>query len=144
MYIGCVIQMTAAPDSAALVTYAARLVRIVTRAADDDAPACMRILSQLDELGPVGVGDLARADRASQPSTSAVVRILEQRGWVSRSAHAHDARSTLVVLTDDGHAALAAARRRNGEVLEGLRAAHGVDEDALRAAVEVLRTLTST
>ena len=37
--------------SSQLVTYAARLVRVVGRQASGDSPASLRLLSQLDELG---------------------------------------------------------------------------------------------
>jgi len=128
--------------SAELVTYAARLVRIVARAAAGDSPAAVRVLSILDELGPLTVGDLAKADRTSQPTTSSALRALEGRGLVARVAHPQDARSTLVTLTDAGHAELAAARRRNGEVVDRLLAYHDVDQQTLTRVVATLRTLT--
>ena len=54
--------------SSELVTYAARLVRVVGRQASGDSAASLRLLSQLDELGPSTVTDLAKADRTSQPT----------------------------------------------------------------------------
>jgi len=131
------------PPSAELVTYAARLVRVVARAAANESPASLRLLSQLDELGEISVTELARADRTTQPTTSAGVRALEEKGWVTRVAHPGDARSTLLALTDSGRAELAAARTRHGAVVEELAARHGLDPAALTQAVEVLRTLTT-
>src|SRR5690242_3436775 len=88
--------------SSELVTYAARLVRVVGRQAAGDSAAALRLLSQLDELGPSTVTDLAKADRTSQPTVSAALRALEDSGLVARQAHPADARSTLVSLTDEG------------------------------------------
>ena len=143
MYIGWVIHTNDPATGSELVTYAARLVRVVTRSSADDSPAGTRLLSQLDELGPVSVGDLARADRTSQPTVSAAVGQLEERGLVTRLAHPTDARSTLVTLTDGGRTALTRARRRNGEVLDRLCERHGISPEAVADAVAVLRTLTT-
>jgi DNA-binding MarR family transcriptional regulator len=128
--------------SSELLTYSARLVRVVTRAAASDSPAALRLLSQLDELGEVTITELARADRTSQPTVSTGVRILEEKGWVQRVGNPDDARSTLLALTDAGREELASARRRHGLVVDELAAKHGVGPDAIREAVAVLRTLT--
>jgi DNA-binding MarR family transcriptional regulator len=129
--------------SSQLVTHAARLVRVVTRAAASDSPAMLRLLSQLDELGPLTVTGLARADRTSQPTTSAAVKAMEERGFVTRVAHEADARSTLVTLADAGREELRAARVRHAAVLDELIARHGVSRADLETAVTVLRTLTA-
>jgi DNA-binding MarR family transcriptional regulator len=136
--------VTETPPTAELVTYAARLVRVVSRAAANESPAALRLLSQLDELGEISVTELARADRTTQPTTSAGVRALEEKGWVARVAHPDDARSTLLTLTDSGRAELAAARRRHGAVVEDLAAQHAIDPAAIAAAVAVLRALTTS
>ena len=128
--------------SSQLVTFAARLVRVVGRQAAGDTPAALRLLSQLDELGACTVTDLARADRTAQPTVSAALRGLEDSGLVGRVAHPDDARSTLVSLTEEGRAALAAARRRYGEVLDALIEERGIDHDEVARAIAVLRALT--
>jgi DNA-binding MarR family transcriptional regulator len=128
--------------SSELVTYAARLVRVVGRQASGDSPASLRLLSQLDELGPSTVTDLAKADRTTQPTVSAALRALEESGHVSREAHPDDARSTLVSLTDEGRAALGRARGRYGEVLDALIEERRVDPAEVARAIHVLRTLT--
>ncbi len=134
--------MPASPPSAELVRYAARLVRVVARAAANDSPASLRLLSQLDELGAITVTDLARADRSTQPTISAAVRTLEDRGWVDRVANPDDARSTLLALNDAGRAELHAARSRHGAIVDDLARRHGVEPSAIEAAVEVLRVLS--
>src|SRR4051794_35882748 len=134
--------MASSPPTAELVTYAARLVRVVSRAAASDSAASLRLLSQLDELGEITVTDLARADRTSQPTTSAGVRGLEDKGWVRRIANPSDARSTLLALTDTGRAELAAARQRHGAIVDELAEQRRVDPSAIADAVAVLRALT--
>ena len=78
--------MTATPDlqelSSDLVVYAARLVRAVRRA--NELPAGFRVLSLLDEHGPLGITALATADRCSQPTMSGAVSALADRGWVDK------------------------------------------------------------
>ena len=132
-----------AHSGAELVMYAARLVRVIGRAAALDSPVTLRLLSQLDELGPVSITELGRADRTTQPTISTAVRALEQRGLVARSANEHDARSTTLVLTEEGQAKLASARARHAEVFADLVERHGIAPDALENAVDVLRVLTT-
>jgi DNA-binding MarR family transcriptional regulator len=85
---------------AALVMYSARLGRAVSRVSLADVPAAtLRLLSQIDELAPVGIGRLAEADRCSQPTMSGAVQKLADKGWVTKTPHPTDARSSLVDLT---------------------------------------------
>jgi DNA-binding MarR family transcriptional regulator len=132
---------TSSPASE-LVTYAARLVRVVSRVSDN--PASLRLLAQLEELGPVTVTELARADRTAQPTTSAALRGLEERGLVARKPHPEDGRSSVVTLTAAGRSALADARAANGQVVTDLLQQYGVADDDVRTAVRVLKTLTTT
>jgi DNA-binding MarR family transcriptional regulator len=132
--------------SAQLMLYAGRLVRAVTRQAvgtSTEVPtASLRLLSQVEELGPVGIGALAVADRCSQPTMSAGVRSLCDRGWATKQANPQDARSSLVSLTDEGRRVLEQARRERAAVIaDRLRADPHHDEEDLATAVAVLRTL---
>lgn len=138
---------TAAPHdlealSSELVIAAGRLVRAVSRRTRSDVPAAtLRMLSQIDELGPVSVSGLATADRCSQPTASAAVQALVERGWAARRPHPTDARSTLVELTTDGAAVLAETRRRNGALVAERLRRHPTDVDDLSAAVALLKGL---
>jgi len=129
--------------SAELVLTAGRFVRAVTRHTSSDVPtATLRLLSQLDELGPVTVGALAQADRCSQPTMSAAVQYLCDRGWGAKTPNPADARSTLVDLTAPGRAVLEEARRERAAVVaDRLRADPHHDERDLATAVAVLRGL---
>jgi DNA-binding MarR family transcriptional regulator len=124
-------------ESGDLVTYAARLVRAVRRAVEH--PTGIRVLSLLDEHGPLGISALAAADRCSQPTMSGTVASLVESGLVTKSTHPHDARSSLVDLTDSGRTELARVRQANGrEVAERLTRSACSAED-LRTAIAVLR-----
>ena len=122
-----------------LVVYSARLNRAVRQGIDPQIPAAgMRVLSLLDEHGPVGVTRLAELDRCSQPTMSGAVRTLEQRGWVTKSPHPDDARASVVAATDAGRAALADVRRKNAHLIAArLRdhTDHGTEDLAIAVAV---------
>ena len=122
-----------------LTLYAARLVRLLRR--ERPQPAGLRVLSILDETGPLGVGQLAGVDQCSQPTMTGIVRGLVERGWVTKTGDPADARASRIDLTSAGRRVLADARAANGAlVADRLRAAGGSAEQ-LDAAVAVLRTI---
>ncbi|MGZ4493791.1 MAG: MarR family winged helix-turn-helix transcriptional regulator [Nocardioides sp.] len=126
-----------------LVVYSGRLVRAVSRRTSSDVPAAaLRLLSQVDELAPVTVGALAQSDRCSQPTMSAAVQNLVDKGWAGKDPNPADARSSLVSLTDEGRTVLGAARRRNAQVVAA-RLHHDPvhDEQDLATAVALIRGL---
>lgn len=132
--------------SAELVLYTGRLVRAVTRRSAGRSPdvptASLRLLSQVDELGPVTIGALAAADRCSQPTMSAGVQALCERGWAAKTPNPEDARSSLVTLTEAGRSVLTEARRaRAAVVADRFRSDPNHDEQDLATAVAVLRAL---
>ena len=104
-----------------LVVQSARLVRAVRR--ELELPAGTRIISLLDQHGPLGITQLADLDRCSQPTMSAAVSQLVDQGWVSKAPNPADARGTVVTLSDDGRDELARVRRRHGERVAALVAA---------------------
>jgi DNA-binding MarR family transcriptional regulator len=111
-----VTQGTLAPTlerlSAELVLYTGRLTRALSRSTATDVPtATLRLLSQLDELEPATIGALAAADNTSQPTMSAGVQNLVEKGWATKSPNPADARSSLVRLTDAGRTELTTARQ---------------------------------
>lgn len=125
-----------------LVTAAGRLVRQVRRSAPQVAPA-LRLLALLDDHGPITVGRVAVLDGTSQPTATAAVRGLVDRGWVDRTPHPDDARSTLLGLTPAGRTSLAEQRRRNAALVrDRLLAAGRHSPDDLARAVDLLRALT--
>jgi DNA-binding MarR family transcriptional regulator len=124
-------------QSSELVVQAARLVRAVRRRVAQ--PAGIRILSLLDELGPLGVTALAEADRSSQPTISGAVSQLVDEGWVAKKPDLSDARRSVVQLTTQGRKRLAEARRDNGLAVAERLARTGHSADDVAHAVAVLR-----
>ena len=121
-----------------LVVHAARLVRAVRR--ELELPAATRIISLIDEVGPLGISQLAELDRCSQPTMSAAVAQLVESGWVSKAPNPADARGTVVTLSDSGRAELARVRRLHGERVAALVHAHpDLTTEDLATAVAVLR-----
>ena len=129
--------------SSDVVMYAARMIRAVRQDSSPDVPlAGIRVMASLDEHGPLGVSQLARLERCSQPTMSATVTMLEARGWVTKSPRPEDARATLVDFTDAGRAALAGVRRTHAQLIADRltnHTEHGVDD--LATTVAVLRDL---
>lgn len=66
-------------------------------------------LHTADRLGPVSLGELARAVQVSQATMSGILDRLEKRGMVARARDARDRRNVMISLTDRGRAVLAAA-----------------------------------
>jgi DNA-binding MarR family transcriptional regulator len=122
-----------------LTLYAARLVRLLRR--ELPQPVGMRVLSILDESGPLGITQLAAADQCSQPTMSGTVHGLVDRRWVTKQADPADARGSLVSLTPKGRSVLADARAANGAAIADRLAAAGTSAGDLATAVAVLRAV---
>ena len=126
-----------------LVVLSARLVREVRRRHRDSAPAAIRVMSLVDELGASTVSALAEADRCSQPTMTGLVNGLAERGWLERLPHPDDARSSLVSMTTQGRAALDDVRRRNAALVAERITASGRTPEELATAVAVLSDVLS-
>ena len=133
--------------SAELVLYTGRLVRAVTRrrrTSTQVPTASLRLLSQLDELGPLSIGALAAADRCSQPTMSGRGRsAVRARLGQPSSPNPRDARSSLVD-ADRGRSRRPGRRpaaSARAVVTERLRSDPHHDEQDLATAVAVLRGL---
>jgi DNA-binding MarR family transcriptional regulator len=99
-------------------------------------------LSTLERTGPRRITDLAAVEGVTQPSMTALVRVLERDGMVERRGDPTDGRVALVAVTKEG-SDLVLARRRAGagafaQVIDKLS-----DEDAatLAAAIPALERL---
>jgi DNA-binding MarR family transcriptional regulator len=124
-----------------LVTQAARLVRAMRRRFE--LPAGVRVLSVLDEQGPLTVTQLAAAYSCSQPTMTGLVNQLLDQGWVAKAPHPTDTRAALVTATRTGTAELSRVRRLNGEAVAAQLEHHPtLTAEELRTAVTVLRALT--
>lgn len=80
-----------------------------------------RVLAVLEELGDLGVVDLAAASLSPQPTVTHALRRLEERGLVTRTPRAEDKRQRVVSITDSGKALtatlIAEARRLEADAL---------------------------
>jgi DNA-binding MarR family transcriptional regulator len=125
-----------------VVVAAARLTRLASRDVSALPHAAMRLLGRLDELGPTRISDLAKADRCSQPTMSALVQRQEESGWVRREADPADSRASLISLTDAGRGELDRARHEAGEAIATrLRQLPSSDVATLEAAVTVMHSI---
>lgn len=126
-----------------LLRSAARLSRWANRSASFEvAPARVRLLALLEELGPSRVSTLAVADHCSQPTMTAQVQRLEACGAIQRIDDPHDARAALVGMTDAGRDLLRSARRARVAALEPVLARMDhADQQRLQTTVDVLREL---
>ncbi|MET4156879.1 MarR family transcriptional regulator [Agromyces sp. PvR057] len=124
-----------------LVAVNSRLTRLAASASGNtESPAIWRTLAVLRDLGPVRLGELARASRVSQPTMTKLVHTLDERGWIRRIADAGDARAWLISADASGIAALNAWRDEIATVLEPTFADLTDDEVAtLAASVEIVR-----
>ncbi len=123
-----------------LLRAAALLTRWASRHAALDLPlAQARLLSLVQEIGPVRIGELAAADHCSQPTMSVQVQVLESQGWLERSIDPADSRASLICLTRSGHRALERAREaRRDAVKPLLQTLDASDRRRLRDAVRVI------
>jgi DNA-binding MarR family transcriptional regulator len=123
-----------------LVTQAARLIRTMRRR--HALPAGVRVLSVLDEQGPLTVTRLSAAYSCSQPTMTGLVNLLLEKGWAVKEPHPTDTRAALVVATAAGTAELTRVRRINGDAVALQLEQHPTLTEAdLRTAVTVLREL---
>ena len=111
---------------------------------DDLSLTALSTLDQLDRSGPARLGELAAAQRVTQPAMTALVKRCEAGGLLARAADAGDGRVALVALTDAGRSHVAAARAaRSGALAELLTALPDTDVRALERAVPALTRLVS-
>jgi len=99
-------------------------------------------LSTLERTGPRRLTDLAMNEEITQPSMTALVTQLQERGFVERRSDPGDARVVLVAITEDGLKQLRKIRRAGAAVLAGLiDKLEEPDLTALKAALPALRRL---
>lgn len=126
-----------------LVTSSARLIRFAARQSASPVPrALARALSVINELGEPRIGDIAAADRISQPTATTLVQKLEERGWVRRTTDPTDARAVRIAITDAGRTAITEFRQSAADALApGLSELSAEDLQALARGVQALTTL---
>jgi DNA-binding MarR family transcriptional regulator len=96
--------------------------------------------------GALRITDLADVEGLAQPTTTLLVKRLEQRGWVRRERHDHDGRIVMVSLTPAGSVVLEEYRWLfSAALLTGLTEVTTEEEiDSLISATETLDALIVT
>lgn len=100
-------------------------------------------LSRLDRLGPMTTTALARREQITPQAMGATVAGLEKLGLVTRSAHATDARQSILTLTPQGLAAVYAGRNAVVDKVTAVLAESFADEEVevLSAAAPLIERL---
>jgi DNA-binding MarR family transcriptional regulator len=99
-------------------------------------------LSTLDRTGPRRITDLAVVEGVTQPSMTALVKVLEHDGLVERRADPSDGRVALVALTEAGLELIRARRQSGAEAFAQLIDKLPAEESAaLAAAIPALEHL---
>ena len=123
----------------ALYSLAAGIIRRRSRTLSLTAAST---LATLERTGPRRLTDLAVAEEIAQPSMTALVTQLEQRGFAERLRDRVDARVVLVAITRDGRQFLRERRRVGAEaVTELIETLDEQDAAALKAALPALLRL---
>lgn len=103
-----------------------------------------RILSRLNDAGPLRIGDLAAAERSSQPTITNHIKRLEALGLAGRETDPADARVSLISATPDGKQKLSAIRQEIGRYLAPrLAELSDSDQKTIRDALDLLNDLVN-
>jgi DNA-binding MarR family transcriptional regulator len=99
-------------------------------------------LSTLDRTGPRRITELAVIEGVTQPSMTALVKVLERDGMVERRGDPNDGRVALVAVTKAGSGLVRARRRAGAEAFAQLIDKLSDDDAAtLEAAIPALERL---
>jgi DNA-binding MarR family transcriptional regulator len=93
--------------SAELAPQAALLTRLIVRQLDTALSRSEASLLKTLTGGPRRISELAELEGLAQPTTTLLVKRLEERGLVARERQPDDGRVVIVRVTPDGAAALA-------------------------------------
>lgn len=125
-----------------LLPIASQLTRLVLGQARDEISRAEGGILRTLSAGPLRVTELAQREGLAQPTTTVLVRQLEQSGWVARVRDAEDRRAVLVSLTPEGAGALERYRTRYRALLrDRLDALSDEQIVALDDAIEPLEAL---
>ena len=98
-------------------------------------------LASIARAGSIRSGDLARIEGIAAPGMTRLISDLEARRLIVRTADPDDGRSQLIVVTDEGHAALMRARQERSSAVAELLT--GTGEAELAALVTAVGALES-
>jgi DNA-binding MarR family transcriptional regulator len=126
-----------------LLARAAVLTRLVAKQVGGELSRTEASTLNVLTIGPRRITELAEIEGLAQPTTTLLVKRLEQRGWVRRDRQDYDGRIVMVSLTPTGRDMLEAYRSEFAEALRAeLADAVTIDEiDTLVSATETLESL---
>jgi DNA-binding MarR family transcriptional regulator len=102
-------------------------------------------LATLSRSGPCRITEIAEQERISQPTVTAMVMRLEQRGLVERGSDPADGRAVLVSITDAGRELLRRRRQTQVDQLSGLLdALDATEQSAVVTAIGALHRLANS
>jgi MarR family transcriptional regulator, 2-MHQ and catechol-resistance regulon repressor len=100
------------------------------------------VLEVLLHKGPQSVGEIGRRVELTSGSITTAIDRLEQRGFVTRAAHASDRRARVVHLTPEGNACITEVFAQHQEAMD--RAARGLSKTERGTLIDLLKKLGTT
>lgn len=121
---------------------AERLAKGLEPGLSDTQLAALAALERHTAMTP---GELAEHEKVQPPSMTRVITALEERGLVTRQAHATDRRQVLLTVTDHGRSVVQQFRRlREAWLAQRLRELTPQERQTLRAAAPILEKLSQS
>ena len=121
---------------------AERLAKGLEPGLSDTQLAALAALERHTAMTP---GELAEHEKVQPPSMTRVITALEERGLVTRQAHATDRRQVVLTVTEHGRVVVQQARRlREAWLAQRLRELTPQERQALRAAAPILEKLSQS
>ena len=106
------------------------------------SPSQTAALATIERHGPLTPSELATRERVQRPTVTRVLARLEEAGLIERAADPHDRRSSLLSVSAEGHALLAAMRTRKDAFLaRRLESLDAADRETLDRAAEILERM---
>jgi DNA-binding MarR family transcriptional regulator len=102
------------------------------------SPSQSAALATIERHGPLTPSELAAREQVQRPTVTRVLARLEEAGLVERAGDPADRRSTLVTVTREGRALLAAQRTRKDAYLAKRLAALSAEDRAVLARAAAL------
>ena len=116
--------------------------RLRQEAGADLTPSQTAALATIEKHGPLTPSELANRERVQRPTVTRVMGRLEEAGLITRAADPTDRRSSLVSISPEGRALLAAARSRKDAYLsQRLDALDDDDRATLDRAAAILERM---
>ena len=129
-----------------LLVQGSRYVRGISRhTVSGHSIVARRVLSDLQLVGLLRIGELAARQRVTQPAMTTTVQKLADAGFVTRTTDPQDARASLMAVTPAGIAELDAYRASAAAVAAPRLATLTTDElDTLERATDLFEALVTS